>query len=75
MGMVAILFNGAEQFEQIDNIPLKESPMLNLLNIAQMVSEKKTFKNYTFLCFYHVWAWRPSCSMARNHLKKFKISF
>ena len=43
MGMAAILFNDAEPFEQIDNTPLTESSMGNLLNIGQAVSELKTF--------------------------------
>ena len=42
MVMVAILFNGAEQFEQIVNIRT-EGPMWNLVKIGQVVSEKKTF--------------------------------
>ena len=27
-----------------------------------------------FNCFYHIWARRPSCSVARNHLNKLAIS-
>ena len=49
MDMVAILFNGAETFEQIVNILSTEGTMWNLVKIAQVVSEKKTFKNYTIL--------------------------
>ena len=45
--MVAILFSGAQSFEQIDNILSTKVLMWNLVKIAQMVSEKKTFKNYT----------------------------
>ena len=45
MGMVAILFNGAEPIEQFFNIFLTENPMWNLVKIAQAVSKKKTFKN------------------------------
>ena len=41
MGMPAILFNGAEQFEQTDNTLSTEGPMRNLLKIGQAVSEKK----------------------------------
>ena len=26
-----------------------------------------------FKCFYHIWAWWPSCSMAWNHLNKLAI--
>ena len=44
MGISAILFNGAEQFEQIVNILLTEGPMWNLVNTVQAVSEKKTLK-------------------------------
>ena len=40
MGMVAILINGAEQFEQIGNTLSAEGPMWNLVKIAQAVSEK-----------------------------------
>ena len=43
MGMAAVLFDGAEPFEQIGNILLTEGPMWNLVKIAQAVSEKKTF--------------------------------
>ena len=40
MGMVSILFNDAEPFEQIDNISLTEGPMWNLVKTGQAVSEK-----------------------------------
>ena len=49
MGMAAILFSGTEPFEQIFNSLSTEGPMLNLVKIAQAVSEKKTFENYTIL--------------------------
>ena len=39
MGMAAILFNNAKPFEQIDNTPLTESPIWNLLKIGQALSE------------------------------------
>ena len=45
MDMAAILFNGAEPFEQIGNTLLTEGPMK--VKIAQAVSYKKTFKHYT----------------------------
>ena len=45
MGTTAILFNDAEQFEQIDNVPSTEGPKCNL-KIDQAVSEKKQFKDY-----------------------------
>ena len=45
MGMTPILFNGAEPFEQIVNTLSTQSPIGNLVKIAQAVSEKKTFKN------------------------------
>ena len=51
MGMVDILFNDAELFEQIDT-PLTESPVWNLVKIGQAVSEKKTFKDYDILYMY-----------------------
>ena len=41
-----------EPFEQIGNTLLTEGPMWNLVKIAQMVSEKQTFKNYTILYMY-----------------------
>ena len=50
--MAAILLNGAEPFEQILSILSTESPMWNLVKIAQAVSEKKTFKSYTILYMY-----------------------
>ena len=37
MGMTAILFDGAEPFEQIGNTLLTEGPVLNLVKIAQAV--------------------------------------
>ena len=43
MGMVAILFNGAEPFEQIVNTFLTEGPIRNLVKTAPAVSEKKIF--------------------------------
>ena len=35
MGMAAILFCGAEPFEQTDNILLTEGPIWNLVKISQ----------------------------------------
>ena len=37
MGMVAILFDGAEPFEQIGNTLLTEDPKWNLVEIARAV--------------------------------------
>ena len=52
MGMAAILFNGAEPFEQLA-IPFQpKAPCDILLKIPQAVSEKTTFKNYTILYMY-----------------------
>ena len=52
MGMADILFNGAEPFEQIVNIPSTEDSMWNLLKkISQTISEK-TFKGYMILYMY-----------------------
>ena len=48
MGMAAILFNGAEPFEEIFNNPLTEGPMWNLMKIGQVVSEKM-FKDFMIL--------------------------
>ena len=47
--MAAIWFNGAKQFEQIDNISSTEGPIWSLLKTGQAVSEKKTFKDNTIL--------------------------
>ena len=44
MGMSAILFNGAEPFEQIVNTPPKEGPVRNVVKNGQVVSEKRTSK-------------------------------
>ena len=52
MGMAAVLFNGAEPFEQIGNTLSTEGPMWYLVKIAHAVSEKQTFKNYTILYMY-----------------------
>ena len=47
MGMVAILFNFVEPFEQIGNTLLTEGPLWNLVKIAKAVSEKRTLKIFT----------------------------
>ena len=52
MGMAAILFNGAEPFDQIVNTLSTEGPMRNLVKIAQALLEKKTLKNFTILYMY-----------------------
>ena len=49
MGTAAILFNGAEQCEQIIKKPSAEGPIKNLLKIGQADSEKKKFKDYMIL--------------------------
>ena len=46
LGMVAIMFDGAESFKQIVKNPSIECSMWNLVKIGQAVSEK-TFKDYT----------------------------
>ena len=56
MGMAAIVFNGAEPFEQTVKTLSTEGPMWNLVKIAQSVSEKEMFKHYTFLYMYIAWA-------------------
>ena len=66
MGIAAILFNGAESFEQIVNT-LSTSPMWNREKIAQAVSEMKTFKNYTI--FIHVYS--PEASSDKPQGTKF----
>ena len=51
MGMTSILFNDAEQSEQIDNMPLTKGPKFNLVKIGQAGSEK-TFKDYEISNMY-----------------------
>ena len=50
MVIAAILFNGPEPFEQIDNTPATEGPMWNLVKIGQAVLEKKKVKDYRYTC-------------------------
>ena len=50
--MAAILFSGAEPFEQIVNILTTEGPMWNLVKIVQAILEKKTLKDCTSLYMY-----------------------
>ena len=52
MGMTAVLLNGAEPFEQIDDIPSPEGPIWNLVKIGHAFSEKNTFDDYTILYMY-----------------------
>ena len=52
MGIAAILFAGAEPFEQIFDTLLTKGCMWNPMNIAQVVSELKAFKNYRILYKY-----------------------
>ena len=40
MGMAAILFDGAEPFEQTGNILLTEGPMLNLVKIVKRFKKR-----------------------------------
>ena len=47
MGMSAVFFNDAKPFEQSVNIPSTKGLMRSLVKIGQVVSEKKTFKDYT----------------------------
>ena len=47
-----MVFNGAERFEQIINIPSTEGPMWKMVKIGQPVSEKKTFKDFMILYLY-----------------------
>ena len=52
MGIVAILFNDADLFEQTDNIPSTEGHMWNPVKTGHAVSETKIFKDYTILYMY-----------------------
>ena len=52
MGMVTILFNDAEPFEQSVNIPSTEGPMWNLVKVGQEVLEKKMFRDFMVLYLY-----------------------
>ena len=47
MCMAATLFNDAEPFEQVVNIPATEDPKWNLLKIGQAISEM--FKDFMIL--------------------------
>ena len=47
MCMAAILFNGSEPFDKIDNSLSAVGPMWNLVKIVQEISTKKTFKDIT----------------------------
>ena len=49
--MVAILFNHAEWFEQIDNMPSTEGPAWYLMKVGQAVLEK-TFNDNEILFMY-----------------------
>ena len=51
MGMAATLFNGAEPFEEIDNMFSTDGPKCNLVKFGQAVSEK-TLKDYEILYMY-----------------------
>ena len=51
MGILAILFSGAEPFEQVVSTLSIEDRMWNLMKIVQAVSEEK-FQNYTILYMY-----------------------
>ena len=54
----------------LTNLVDLESPMLYTKIQPQsfLELEKKIFK-----CFYHIWAWQPSCSMIQNHLNSVNI--
>ena len=50
--MAATFFNAAEPFEQIVYTISTEGPMWNLVKIAHVISEKKSFKNYKVLTMH-----------------------
>ena len=50
--MSAIVFSGAQPFEQSVNILSTEGPILNLVKIVQEVSEEKILKDVTILYMY-----------------------
>ena len=52
MGMSAILFNGAEPFDQIVTSLRKKGHMWNLVKFGQTALEKKTFKDFTILYMF-----------------------
>ena len=62
IGMVAILFNGAEPFVQIVNTLLIEGPIWYLVKTGRAVSEKKTFKDNIHL-FYIEFIHSPILNM------------
>ena len=47
-----LVYNDAEWFEQIDNMPSTEDPKYNLVKTGQAVSEEKMFKDYEILYMY-----------------------
>ena len=52
--MAAILINDVEPFEQNVNILSTEGPMWNLVQIGQVVLEKKRFKDFmVYTCIWH----------------------
>ena len=52
MGMVTILFSGAEPVDQSINILRQKTPCEYQLKTGQAISEKKTFKDYLILYIY-----------------------
>ena len=47
-----ILFSDAGPFEETVNIPLTACPMWKLVNISQVVSEDRSFEDYSILRMY-----------------------
>ena len=53
MDRAAILFNNAKPFEQIDNTPLTEGPIWNLVKIGQAVSKVEDvlrLRDFIYVC-------------------------
>ena len=50
--MADILFSDAKSFEQTVSNPLTECPRWNLVKISEVVSEDKSFKDYSILHMY-----------------------
>ena len=55
MGITAILFNDAERFEQIDNMPTTEGPKCNLVKTGQLFQRRKRLKITRFYTYIHIY--------------------
>ena len=59
---------------QVQITPNFGRPWVNYAIYQDSVSKFSWFwRRRVFKCFYHIWAWHPSCSMVPNHSKKLSI--